>query len=236
MSDWKYQPAADSNLPPLKRIASERREPGLISFAAHHAWQTGLRAYLKTYHSMKVEGIENLPTKPPFVMIANHSSHLDALVMSACLPRRLLGSVFPIAAGDVFFEVPPIAVFAASAINALPMWRKKVGRHALDDLKNRLRAGDAAYILFPEGARTRDGEALKWKPGLGMMIAGTDVPVVPCRLFGCFEAMPADRKIPKRVPIRVRIGEAMNFKDVPDSRAGWEEIVEKLKSRVLGME
>ena len=66
------------------------------------------------------------------------------------------GKIFPIAAGDVFFETPAWAAFAAGIMNALPMWRKKFGPHALQELRQRLVEEPCAYILFPEGARSRD--------------------------------------------------------------------------------
>ena len=49
------------------------------------------------------------------------------------------------------------------------------------------------YILFPEGTRSRDGVIKEFKCGLGMLVAGTDVPVIPCYLQGTFKALSADR-------------------------------------------
>lgn len=233
---WQYEPAADHGLPELQRLKSAKREPGLTSWLAHHAATAGLRAFLRTYHRMGVRGMENLPVEPPFVLVANHASHFDALVLAAALPRGMRGITFPIAAGDVFFETPPVAAFAAAMVNALPLWRKKVGRHGLDDLKNRLRAGGSGYILFPEGARSRDGNPLPWKPGIGMMVAGTSIPVVPCRLFGCFESFPPGAVIPRPRRIKVRIGAPMKFQDVVDEREGWNSIAERLRDAVHRLE
>jgi 1-acyl-sn-glycerol-3-phosphate acyltransferase len=121
------------------------------------------------------------------------------------------------------------------AINALPMWRKNVGRHALDDLKARLHAGECGYILFPEGARSRDGSALKWKAGIGMMVAGTDIPVIPCRLDGAFDALRPETSIPRPVKIRVEVFPEMRFAHEPNSREGWDRIAAALKARVVGV-
>ncbi len=236
MTDWQYKPAADSGLPPLKRWKSEKREPGLVAYLSHRTAAGALRLYLRTYHRLKVEGVENLPATTPFILAANHASHFDALVMAACLPRRLRGVTFPIAAGDVFFETPPVAAFAAAIVNALPMWRKRVGRHALDDLKNRLREGSCAYILFPEGARSRDGNPLAFKPGIGMMTAGSAVPVVPCRLWGCFEALPPGKMLPRPCKIRLKIGTPLDFAAEPDRREGWERVAEAVRAGVMGLE
>lgn len=218
----------------MTRLKSERREAGLVSSLSHAAWTTALRAYFRVYHRMSVTGREHLPSKPPFVLIANHASHLDALILAACLSRGVSGCVHPIAAGDVFFETPLIRAFAAMAINALPMWRKKVGRHALDDLKARLHAGECGYILFPEGARSRDGGALKWKAGIGMMVAGTQIPVIPCRIDGAFDALRPERALPQPVKIRVEVMPAMRFGEEPNTREGWDRISAALRERVVG--
>ncbi len=234
MEPWKYKSATDIELDQLTRLKSERREAGLVSSLSHAAWLAFLRSYFFAYHRMSVRGREHLPSKPPFVLIANHASHLDALILAACLSRRVGGCVHPIAAGDVFFETPLVSAFAAMAINALPMWRKKVGRHALDDLKARLHAGECGYILFPEGARTRDGSALKWKAGIGMMVAGTQIPVIPCRIDGAFDALRPESTLPRPVKIRVEVFPAMQFAQEPNAREGWDRIAAALKERVVG--
>jgi 1-acyl-sn-glycerol-3-phosphate acyltransferase len=96
---------------------------------------------------------------------------------------RMRDQLFPLAAGDLFFEVPAIAAFSALALNALPVWRRNCGKHGLEDLRNRLLEEPCAYILFPEGKRTRTGEMGKFRAGVGMLTAGTSVPVIPCFLI-----------------------------------------------------
>jgi 1-acyl-sn-glycerol-3-phosphate acyltransferase len=232
MDDWQYKPAADHGLPLADQLKSIRREPGLIGNTANLLWVSGLRWYLRLYHRLQVEGRENLPTAPPFVLCANHASHLDALILASALPRRLSGCVFPIAAGDVFFETPARSAFAALCINALPMWRKNCGPHALRDLRNRLVDEPCGYILFPEGARSRDGRMLPFKPGLGMILAGLRVPVVPCYLEGAFEALRPETRWPRPLRITLRIGNPLDPSGVRNRRDGWEEIVTALRAAI----
>lgn len=233
MSDWQYKPAQDHALPPLKRLRSERREPGFLSWTAHRVSLRLLRWWLRCYNRLEVTGSEHLPTNTPFIVVGNHSSHIDALVIAAILPDKVVSETFPIAAGDVFFEVPAIAAFATSIINALPMWRKKVGRHALNDLKARLRAGECGYILFPEGARTRDGKPLPFKPGIGMMVAGSTVPVVPCRLIGAFEAWRPKTIFPRPHKIKIEVRPAQVFDHVEDNREGWNTVSESIRRAIF---
>ncbi|MDD5200577.1 MAG: lysophospholipid acyltransferase family protein [Terrimicrobiaceae bacterium] len=233
MRDWEYKPAGDAGLPPADRMRSLRREGGLPSVLAHEAWCALTAGYLRGYHRFHVEGREHLPARPPFVVVANHASHLDAVALAVGLPMRLREWAFPIAAGDVFFETKVNAAFAAIFLNALPMWRKKCGSHAMETLRERLVAGEAIYLLFPEGTRTRTGAMAAFRAGIGMLVAGTHVPVVPAHLDGCFAALPQGTKWPKPRKITLRFGAPRVFADAPDTREGWKDVAKALEAEVV---
>jgi len=232
MDNWQYQPARDLGMTPSETWRSTKREGGLGAAITRRVWWGGARAYMKLYHRLTVRGAERLPRDTPMVLVANHESHLDAIVVAASLPMRWRERCFPIAAGDVFFETPTVSWFAAMMLNALPLWRKRAGRHALAELRGRLVEDRAAYILFPAGARSRDGKMLPFKPGIGMMVAGTGVPVVPCFIEGSFEALRPNTSLPRPRRITLTIGEPMTFADVADDRAGWETIRDRLQTAV----
>ncbi len=232
MDDFHYQPARDHGLPPMQRWRSVQRENGLFEAVLRLGWRAAIRFYLTVYHRLSVEGRENVPAQPPFVLVANHTSHLDMLALSMSLPFRLRGSVLPLAAGDTFFETPALAAFSSAFLNALPLWRRHCGRHALEELRDRLVLEPCAYMLFPEGTRSREGTLLPFKPGLGMMVASTPAPVIPCRIFGAFEALPAGRRLPRPRKLRVRIGQPLRFDETPNTREGWLHIAEKARQAV----
>ncbi len=232
MDDWQYRPSADTGLAPGDRLRSLQRETGLISGLTQSGWRLLVRAYLRGYHRLQIIGAEHLPTAPPFILIGNHSSHLDALTLASALPWRLRRAAFPIAAGDVFFETPATAIFSSMMLNALPMWRKRCGSHAMQELRDRLIGDPAIYVLFPEGTRSRDGQLGRFKPGIGMLVAGAKVPVVPCHLEGAHHAFPANRKVPRPVPLRLRIGPARKYSALPNERASWQQIAADLETAV----
>lgn len=232
---WTYAPAKDHGLSPMERARSYQREAGLVSTIGHQLWWACVKTYLRVYHRLEIVGGEHIPAEPPFILVANHSSHLDALVLASPLPMRLRDRVFPVAAADVFFENAPVTLFASLMLNALPMHRANRGRHALKELRERLIGEPCSFILFPEGARSRTGEMLPVKSGIGMIVAETSVPVVPCWLEGCFHAMRPNQKLPRPRRIRVHVGEPVRFAQSPNTRDGWDHIATTLEERIRAL-
>jgi 1-acyl-sn-glycerol-3-phosphate acyltransferase len=232
MEPWNLQPAHDTGLSPSERFRSVRRESGLLENLAHHACFSLIRSYFAIAHRLTIVGREKLPAHGPFVLAANHCSHLDALALGAALSPRHRERAFPIAAGDVFFQTKVTSTFSAIMLNALPMWRKNCGPHALAELRQKLQKEKAIFIIFPEGGRSRNGSMMPFKHGLGMLVAGTGVPVVPCGLVGTFEALPANRNFPRPVSIKLIIGEPMQFASTANDRTSWSHIARAVESRV----
>ncbi len=232
MEPWDLQPAHDTGLTPSERFRSVRRESGLLENVAHQVCFSLLRSYFAIAHRLKIVGGEKLPAHGPFVLAANHCSHLDALVLSAALTTRHRERAFPIAAGDVFFQTRVTSTFSAIMLNALPMWRKNCGPHALADLRRKLQDEKAIYIIFPEGGRSRNGSMMPFKHGLGMLVAETNVPVAPCGLVGAFDALPPQRNFPRPVSIKLTIGDVLQFASTRNDRSGWSQIARSVEARV----
>ena len=235
VDEWKYKPAQDLGLSEAERVRSVRRESGLLGILGRKVWWWWVKGVLRIAERIEITGGENLPAAPPFVMIANHSSHLDAMLLATALPRNLRSCVFPLAAGDTFFETPALALFATGMMNALPMWRKNCGHHALESLRERLVDEPCGYILFPEGTRSRTGEMAPFRHGIGMLVAGTNVPVVPCHISGAFAVLPPDAKWPRRAPMKVTIGKSEEFANAANDRQGWRLVAERLESAVRAL-
>ncbi len=232
MDDWNLQPARDLLQTGMARYRNPLREHGLVSSVLRLLWWSGVRLLLGILNRLEIRGREHLPSRGPFVLVANHESHLDALVLACALPLSLRDKMFPLAAGDVFFETPILAAFAAHLLNALPVWRKNAGRHGLTDLRKRLVEEESVFLLFPEGGRSRDGEMKPFKAGIGMLVAGTSIPVVPCYLDGPLEAFPAGSRLPRGHKIRIRIGSPRVFADAGNNREGWDWVGTTLEQDV----
>jgi 1-acyl-sn-glycerol-3-phosphate acyltransferase len=99
-------------------------------------------------------------------------------------------------------------------------------------LRGKLQEEKAIFIIFPEGGRSRTGSIMPFKHGLGMLVAETNVPVVPCALVGTFEALPAERNFPRPVAIKLAIGDPLQFASTANDRSGWSQIAKSVESRV----
>jgi long-chain acyl-CoA synthetase len=187
------------------------KQTPLRTFLRHgFEFLTGL--IMSTYLRVKYDGIENLPKNKPFIIAANHCSHLD-------LPsiRKSLGSIadnlYAMAARDYFFTNPVKSWFFKTFLNALPMDREANAAENLAVCKIALDAGKS-IILFPEGTRSVTGELQQFKPGIGVLAIELDYPIVPVYLQGTYAALPKGRIIPRSRRIEVRFGKPVDFSDL----------------------
>ncbi len=123
----------------------------------HHLTWTSLSMFLRLHQHIKIYGKQRLPVKPPFVIVANHTSHLDALALGAALGMKCRGNISPLAAADTFFDTTMKAMLATYFLNATPVKRKKAASHSIRNMREQLENHEASYVLFPEGTRSRDG-------------------------------------------------------------------------------
>ena len=236
MRPWHLKPARDLGLSLPERLTSHRRESGPVSTFVRMSWWAFGRAYMRLFHSLDVIGGENVPRDRAFVLIANHASHLDAIALTSALSRQSALRCFALGAGDTFFVDVPRSLLSVLAVNALPVWRGRTRRQHLETLRTRLIEDECAYVLFPEGTRSRDGTMGSFKTGLvGSLVVETDIPVIPCAIEGAYQAMPPGRRLPRRRPISLRIGAPMIFADAPDDKSGWSQVSRSTEAAVRAL-
>ncbi len=211
------------------------RRAGVVSLAVNAAAMAASRTSLIVYHRYTVLGTEHLPKATPFVMVANHTSHLDHLCLRNALPLSIRVRTHPLAAGDVFFTSFLRAAVSTHIINALPIWRRKITPHAMIELRNLLAAGQSGIVMFPEGQRSEDGEPARFKAGIGMLVAGTPIPVIPAWISGAGGpggALQKFRWFPRPRKITVRFGPALTFAHASNDRDGWDTVIEGVEQAV----
>lgn len=235
MDPWQYEPARDLEQAPLDRLRNFPREPDMLVYGLRLAAALVTRGWLRVYHRLHVTGRENLPTDRSFVLVANHASHLDVLSLLAALPLGQVHRAFPAAARDYFFVHAPRLIAAAVVVNAMPFERRAGGRHSLALCQQVLEGSGNVLILFPEGTRSTTGSVAEFKPGIGLLLAGTSHPVVPCYLHGAGHAWPKGCWLPRPRPVKLIIGRARSYADLRRGRDSAERISEELREAVLAV-
>ena len=235
MEPWHYDPAKDLDEPLIERLRQFPREPDMLVYGMRSLTATLLRGWLRLYHRLTIVGGENLPAERSFVMIANHASHLDTLCLLSALPLSKLHRAFPAAAKDYFFVSAP-RVLLAALVNALPFDRRLDPRRSLSLCAGLLQIPGNILILFPEGTRSAASEPGEFKPGIGLLLAGKDIPVVPCHLDGTHRAWPKGAWFPRPRAIRLTIGAPREYGHLPHTKQSFMQICRELREavRLLG--
>jgi 1-acyl-sn-glycerol-3-phosphate acyltransferase len=184
---------------------------------ASHAW--------RLYASLDVRGTEHVPHTGPFLLICNHQSNLDPILIQSVAPR-------------------PVHAMAKSTQFAVPvfgrimryLWSFPVRRHQVDPLAVRLslrylREGYGVCI-YVEGERSWDGRLQKPRRGTLRLALKAGVPVIPCVITGSYEAWPRwDRRI-RRHHVRITFGPPIPLPHL-DRRADREPFLDEAAARIM---
>jgi 1-acyl-sn-glycerol-3-phosphate acyltransferase len=189
-----------------------------------------------TVHSMwfrgDVAGTDNFPLDGPFLIASNHASHLDPPLVGSQVPRQMR-----------FFARKTlwnnrILAWWMNQVETIPVERDSGDIGAIKRVLQAL-AENRAVVLFPEGTRSMDGRLQKPKPGVGLMACKTGVPVVPCRVFGSFEAFGKGSAIPRfGTSITVVFGSpipAAEYDDPAAGKARYELAAQRIMDRIAAL-
>lgn len=140
-------------------------------FAQYVSW-----FYFKAFHRLEVHGIKNVPQSGSFILASNHSSYFDPPALGCRLPRNL----HYFARDSLFFW--PLGVLISN-LNSIPVNRSQLDISTLKRVLKVLKGGDP-LLLFPEGTRSADGNLGEGKKGIGLLLAKSQVDVLPARVTG----------------------------------------------------
>lgn len=145
----------------------------------------------------------------PFVLVANHTSHVDGPLLAMSLPWTQARFLSTGVAADYWFDHWHRRLFVRLMMNAFPIDRGGSRKHSGTSRKL-LRSG-VPILVFPEGGRQQTGTMAEFKPGGAALAIGVGVPVVPAAIIGGYEAMPKGRSwpVPGRPTVRVVFGDPM---------------------------
>jgi len=228
-----------------KVVKSSVRQWPLAVWAvfARRLLQAGFaRPLMRYYIKLRVMGKEKFDgLNKPFLLIANHISHLDALVLTLALPWDVRKRLAVAAAADTFEEWDSskaslkeklarksATALALLALNIFPFQRYSGIKRSLEYTGSLMDKG-WSVMIFPEGKLSHDGTVKDFKTGVGLLVKELDVPVVPAKIMGVFEIMDYRFQWPqKHGEVTVRFGNPISFS--PDDT--YEEITKKLEHEV----
>ena len=179
-------------------------------------------------------GKENLPTKGPAVLIANHNSHLDTMVIMSLFSLKTLEKVRPIGAEDYFCNKPYKKWLSKNLIDLIPLKRRpsKEDGHPFGEIYKALENEDIV-LLFPEGSRG-DPEVMKpFKTGIAHIAEAYPlVPVHPLFIYGAGKALPRGEALFVPLVMDVIVGKAV-FYGAQEKQSYVKSLQEQVKALEL---
>jgi len=165
-----------------------------------------VRPFLRLFFGVNAIGAEHLEGLDQYILIANHNSHLDVMLLFSVLPARHILKTRPVAAYEYFSKSKPL--FRVVDYLFRPIWvvRGEKTDDPFKGMKEHLDSG-GGVIIFPEGTRGKPGEMEKFKSGIGMLaLTCPNIPIVPAFLLGPERAFPKTSPVPIPLWNEVTIG------------------------------
>ena len=180
--------------------------------------------------ALELRGVEHVPASGAAILVASHRSWLDpALVGAACRrPVRflILDRVYDWRAGRWFFRFMRTIPVDSSPGRALPAIRAAL---------ERLRAGEVIGI-FPEGRVFPEERPGAWRQGVALLALKSGAPLVPVAIRGSGHAWPRGRRLPRRAPVQVDVGEPFTVRADEGGRGGVERAAERIRAVLTELE
>ena len=165
---------------------------------------------VRTLYRLRVEGVEeHVPDEGPAVLVCNHVSYMDALILAAVIPRPVRFVMY-----YRIFNIPFMRWIFRTA-KAIPIASPKedaaLMQRAFDSIDQALANGELV-LIFPEGKLTADGNINPFKSGVEKILQRRPVPVVPMALRGMWASMWSRRdsrlgrmRVPRRLRARIQV-------------------------------
>ncbi len=175
------------------------------------------------FFRMRIHGVQNYPKTGGMILLCNHQSNLDPILIGTTCPRMVnyLGK-------KTLFKFPPMG-WLIDKLDCIPIDREGVGIAGMKETLRRLKKGESV-CLFPEGQRTFDGEMVPFMTGFIALIRRVKLPIVPVGLDGAFQAWPRTSLLPKPGPIHIVVGKPIAHAAIEAMTE--EEVVQYLTGKI----
>ncbi|NNM04499.1 MAG: 1-acyl-sn-glycerol-3-phosphate acyltransferase [Gemmatimonadetes bacterium] len=175
----------------------------------YEAFRVVLTPFVHAAARLDVVGRENIPSSGPFILVANHQSYLDPIIVQVLCPRPL----HTLAKSTQF--TGKFMGWVMPRTNAIPTRRYRIEPQAVRVVLRRLAEGKGVGV-YPEGERSWDAEIQPFRRGTIRLLLKAGVPVVPCGLAGAYDVWPRWSKKLRRGRIRVEFGKPFQWPTMHD--------------------
>jgi len=192
----------------LRGLSSRRKRMTFANVIQIVFFALVIKPFMALFIGLRVRGREHLREGQPFVLIANHSSHLDTMSLLSLFPLTRLRRIRPVAAADYFERNRFVSALTKTLFNILPIARKNITpeNNPLTRMLDAIEAGDS-LIIFPEGTRGSGQEMGEFRSGVAHLIEkAPGLTVVPTYLVNMGRSLPKGEFIPVPLFCEIRIG------------------------------
>lgn len=166
-------------------------------------------------------GDEHIPRSGPFILVANHCSNVDPLILGWAVGNRTNRLIHFMAKSEM--RGWPVLGWLASQSGVFFVRRGEGDRAAQRFSLEALAAG-RPIALHPEGTRSRDGRLQAGRAGAAFLAIRSGAPLLPAGIAGTHRIFPGRSRVPHPTRIVIRIGEPFTLPHVPDGRLDREAL------------
>src|SRR3954468_21220415 len=179
-------------------------------------------AISQIWFRFKFSGKGHVPVEGPVLLVSNHQSNLDPVLVGVACPRQLKY----LARQGLFFW--PFSLWIRS-LGAVPIDREKGALAGIRTTLQLLKEGEAV-LVFPEGSRTPDGKLHALLSGFCLLARRSKATIVPCGIEGAFDALPRGSAFPRLAPIRLEFEKPISPKEIAQMTD--PELVDAVRRRI----
>src|SRR5262249_9607266 len=168
----------------------------------------GQAAVFDRWLKPRILGLGNVPANSNFLVVANHSSHVDFILITHAL-GEMGKDLVVLAAKDYFFNTAARRFVMTNLTTLIPFDRERAQLESLEDALGELGKG-RSVLMFPEGTRSPDGTMQDFKSGAGYLALRSGCDVLPIHISGTYDVLRKGRLIPRYNPVEMRIGSVVS--------------------------
>jgi 1-acyl-sn-glycerol-3-phosphate acyltransferase len=188
------------------------------------AFRPLVRAVSGLYFGLELRGVEHIPVHGPFVVVPNHQTFADPVLVTIPIRRRVYYMAW-----RRLFQIPLLGRFIR-LLRAFPVDLDARDPGAVREARRRLVDEDAVVMIFPEGGRSKDGTLGRFHMGAFRLAASLGVPALPVTIAGGHASWPPGRRLPRRGRITITYHPPLSIDASADPRAAARDLAERARA------